>query len=102
MPTASGFWEAEMNLQDYLRSLSAEGKKEFRARVGKLNDPKKPIHANALYAIANGSRSPGPAMCRRIVAAANKKVDLHSLRPDIWPNRGRDGAIETLRAYLGG
>ena len=42
-----------------------------------------PANLNYLFQISGGHRKPSPAMARRLVAA-DPRLTLEALRPDIW------------------
>lgn len=77
-----------MTLPEYLKSLSAEEKEAFAARLRALRpeDPLAiPIHY--LYLLQHKKRTPAAENCWMYVEASNGAVTLSELRPKVWPRK---------------
>lgn len=79
-----------MTLPEYLKSLTAEQKKAFAARLRALKprDPEKkpllvPIHY--LFLLQNGDRTPAAENCWMYVEASGGAVTLNEIRPLVFP-----------------
>jgi len=68
-----------MNMRNLLNELSFAEKLAFAERAG--------TQYFYLFQIAGGQRSPSPKLCRRLVAA-DPRLTVGELRPDIWPADG--------------
>ena len=65
-----------MDLQQYLKALSADEREEFAKACG--------TNTAYLQQITGGHSKPGPALSRKFHKQSDGKIPLEKLRPDIW------------------
>lgn len=64
-----------MDMKNYLKQAAPEARTALAVTVG--------TSVGYLYLIAGGHRRPGATLCKKLVAAESK-LSLCELRPDIW------------------
>lgn len=80
----------DMNLPDYLNTLTTEQRKAFAEGSG-IDD--KYLAQLKCSAKLNRGRFPSLALCKKFVDLSGGKITLEELRPDIFP-----GAVSTVAA----
>lgn len=64
-----------MDMKTYLKQATPDARKALAGITG--------TSVGYLYLIGGGHRRPGPELCKKLVAAESK-LSLTELRPDIW------------------
>lgn len=78
-----------MDMKTYLQQATPDERDALASTVGSS--------VGYFYLLGGGHRRASPALCRRLVAAESK-LTLSELRPDIWPSPGADSAPPARRS----